>query len=111
MTHDLAKTPMIAVRFSARAVDICADKMDGAVLVIGNAPTALFRLLELARARILRPGLVIALPVGFVGATEAKAELLRDSAELDYITLSGRRGGSAMAVACANGLLALAMQP
>jgi len=80
------------------------------IFVIGNAPTALFELLRLVRQEGLRPDLVIGLPVGFVGAEESKAELLREAAGLaiPYITNRGRKGGSNVAAAVVNALLKLA---
>lgn len=83
-----------------------AAKIDGQIVAIGNAPTALFEILGLAREGICRPALVIGVPVGFVGAAESK-ELLVQS-DLDYITLPGTRGGSPVAAAIVNALLHLA---
>lgn len=80
--------------------------LDGAVAVIGNAPTALFELLRLARDEGIRPALVIGVPVGFVGAAESKEELAGSG--LDAITLPGNRGGSNVAVAIANALMKMA---
>lgn len=81
--------------------------MAGAVVVIGNAPTALFRLLEMLEQDAPRPALVIGLPVGFVGAAESKAALWRKQSALgiECITLLGRRGGSALAAAAFNALV------
>ncbi|MFO0993002.1 MAG: precorrin-8X methylmutase [Hyphomicrobiales bacterium] len=90
---------------SAAAVDLWMPHLHGAVVVIGNAPTALFALLEHLDAGAPRPAAIIALPVGFVGAAEAKEELLRDPRGIPYLTLPGRRGGSAMAAAALNALL------
>jgi precorrin-8X/cobalt-precorrin-8 methylmutase len=87
---------------SAMAVDKWAPLLDGAVIAIGNAPTALFRLLELMQQGAPRPALVLGFPVGFVGAVESK-EALRQSG-LPFITLRGRKGGSAMAAAAVNAL-------
>ena len=81
------------------------DSLAGAVVAIGNAPTALFRLLEEIDSGAARPALILAFPVGFVGAAEAKDELLRDPRGVAYVTLPGRRGGSAMAAAAVNALL------
>lgn len=83
-----------------------AGGLDGAVLAIGNAPTALFECLRLAKEAGVRPALVIGVPVGFVGAAESKQELLESG--LPFITLPGNRGGSSIAVAIANALLRLA---
>lgn len=81
--------------------------LDGAVVAVGNAPTALFELLALAEAGIARPALVVGVPVGFVGALESKEALRRSS--LTHITNLGERGGSPIAAALVNGLLALAL--
>ena len=78
--------------------------LDGAVVAIGNAPTALFRLWRCSTpARRGRP-LILALPVGFVGAAESKADSLNDPRGVPFVTLKGRRGGSAMAAAAVNAL-------
>ncbi|MCY4543453.1 MAG: precorrin-8X methylmutase [Rhodobacteraceae bacterium] len=92
---------------SAAAVELWQDMLDGAVAVIGNAPTALFRLLEIMDETGIRPALIIGFPVGFVGAMESKAELERDPRGAEYITLRGRRGGSGMAAAAVNALCRL----
>lgn len=89
---------------SAAAVALWGDKLAGAVVVIGNAPTALFALLEALDAGAPRPAAILGFPVGFVGAAESKAELDRDSRGVPYATLLGRRGGSAMASAALNAL-------
>jgi precorrin-8X/cobalt-precorrin-8 methylmutase len=78
--------------------------LSGAVVVIGNAPTALFRLLELLDAGAPRPALIVGVPVGFVGAAESKAELAANSRGAPFLTLHGRRGGSAIAAAAVNAL-------
>lgn len=92
---------------SAAAMDALAERLDGAVVVIGNAPTALFRLLELAHAGTVLPAAIIGMPVGFVGAAESKAQLAESAAELKlaFATVHGRMGGSAMAAAALNALL------
>jgi precorrin-8X/cobalt-precorrin-8 methylmutase len=90
---------------SAAAVDLWLPHLAGSLVVIGNAPTALFALLEHLDAGAPRPAAIIALPVGFVGASEAKEELLRNPRGMPYLTLPGRRGGSAMAVAAVNALI------
>jgi precorrin-8X/cobalt-precorrin-8 methylmutase len=90
---------------SAAAVDLWLPYLHNAIVAIGNAPTALFALLEHIDAGAPRPAAIIALPVGFVGAAESKEELLRDSRGVPYLTLPGRRGGSAMAAAALNALL------
>ncbi len=94
----------IANTRSAAAVELWADHLDGAVVAIGNAPTALFHLLELLDAGAPRPALILGFPVGFVGAAESKAELARDPRGAAFVTLRGRRGGSAMASAAVNAL-------
>jgi precorrin-8X/cobalt-precorrin-8 methylmutase len=87
---------------SAAAMELWGELLDGAVVAIGNAPTALFHLFELIAAGAPRPAAVIGLPVGFVGAAESKAALMQT--DLPFLTLPGRRGGSAMAVAAVNAL-------
>ena len=82
------------------AADLWGGMLEEAVVAIGNAPTALYRVLE--KAQDVRPALVIGMPVGFVGAAEAKSALAESG--LDYITVHGRRGGSAMAAAAVNAL-------
>jgi precorrin-8X/cobalt-precorrin-8 methylmutase len=89
---------------SAAAVELWRDKLQGAIVVIGNAPTALFHLLEMLDADATKPAGIIATPVGFVGAEEAKAELDLDIHGVPFITLLGRRGGSAMASAALNAI-------
>jgi precorrin-8X/cobalt-precorrin-8 methylmutase len=87
---------------SAAALDLWGADLDGALVAIGNAPTALFHLFELLDAGAPRPAAVIGLPVGFVGAAESKAALADYG--LPFLTLPGRRGGSAMTVAAVNAL-------
>ena len=98
--------PQLAQRIantrSAAALELWRPHLEGALIAIGNAPTALFRLLELLDEGWPRPSAVIGLPVGFVGAAESK-EALR-GAGLPYLTLPGRKGGSAMAAAAVNAL-------
>jgi precorrin-8X/cobalt-precorrin-8 methylmutase len=89
---------------SAAAVDLWQPHLAGAVVAIGNAPTALFRLLELLDAGAPKPALIIGIPVGFVGAAESKAALAEDSRGVPFVTVRGRRGGSAMASAAVNAL-------
>ncbi len=91
---------------SAAAVDRWQPHMGGAVVVIGNAPTALFRLLELIADGAPKPAVVLGFPVGFVGAAESKEALAENKLGLEFITLRGRRGGSAMASAAVNALAA-----
>jgi precorrin-8X/cobalt-precorrin-8 methylmutase len=91
---------------SAAAVDLWGKRLDGAVVAIGNAPTALFRLLEVTTGQIdtggPRPAAVIGIPVGFVGAAESKRALAASG--LEYLVVHGRRGGSAMTVAAVNAI-------
>jgi precorrin-8X/cobalt-precorrin-8 methylmutase len=89
---------------SAAALDLWLNDLAGAVVAIGNAPTALFRLLEILDAGAPKPALILGFPVGFVGAAESKAELAANSRGVPFITLHGRRGGSAMATAAVNAL-------
>jgi precorrin-8X/cobalt-precorrin-8 methylmutase len=91
---------------SAAAVDLWRPHLAGAVVVIGNAPTALFALIDLIDAGGPRPAAIIAFPVGFVGAVESKAELAANPRAIPIATLKGRRGGSAMAAACFNAIFA-----
>lgn len=87
---------------SAAAVELWGDRLAGAVVAIGVAPTALFRLLELVAAGAPPPALIIGMPVGFVGAAESKEALIASG--LPHIVVRGRRGGSAMAAAAVNAL-------
>lgn len=89
---------------SAAAVELWQDLLDGAVVAIGNAPTALFHLLEGLAVGWPRPALILGFPVGFVGAAEAKEALIADAGGIPYVTLRGRRGGSAIAAAAVNAL-------
>lgn len=91
---------------SAAAVDFWRDRLDGAIAVIGNAPTALFRLLEIVLDGGPRPAAILALPVGFVGAAESKQALIDLKLDIPFVTVLGRRGGSAMASAAVNGIVA-----
>jgi precorrin-8X/cobalt-precorrin-8 methylmutase len=88
---------------SAAALELWRDRLHGGVVAIGNAPTALFRLLEILDEGDIRPAAIIGMPVGFVGAAEAKEALAADG-RVPFITLQGRRGGSAMTVAAINAL-------
>ncbi|RVU36105.1 precorrin-8X methylmutase [Hwanghaeella grinnelliae] len=89
---------------SAAAIELWKDDLDGAVVAIGNAPTALFHLLERLHDGWPRPAAILAFPVGFVGAAESKDALMRADLGIPYITLPGRDGGSALAAAAVNGL-------
>lgn len=89
---------------SAAQVDLWDDSLAGAVVAIGNAPTALFRLLERLDAGAPKPALILGFPVGFVGAAESKDALIADSRGVPFIAVRGRRGGSAMASAAVNAI-------
>ncbi len=89
---------------SAAALELWRPRLAGAVVAIGNAPTALFRLLELLDQNVDKPALILGFPVGFVGAAESKIELAINSRGVPFITLHGRRGGSAIAAAAVNAL-------
>jgi len=88
---------------SAAALELWRDRLEGSVVVIGNAPTALFRLLEMLADGAGTPAAIIGVPVGFVGAVESKQELVQ-RAPAPYLVVHGRRGGSAMAVAALNAI-------
>jgi precorrin-8X/cobalt-precorrin-8 methylmutase len=89
---------------SAAALELWAERLAGAVVAIGNAPTALFRLLELLAAGAPRPAAIVGVPVGFVGAAEAKSALIQEPHGVPYLVVRGRIGGSAMAAAAVNAL-------
>jgi precorrin-8X/cobalt-precorrin-8 methylmutase len=90
---------------SAAALELWRERLDGALVVVGNAPTALFRLLELIEEEdVARPAAVIGVPVGFVGAAESKVALAANTLGLEYLVVHGRRGGSAIAAAAVNAL-------
>jgi precorrin-8X/cobalt-precorrin-8 methylmutase len=90
---------------SAAALELWRERLGGALVVVGNAPTALFRLLELIENEdVARPAAVIGVPVGFVGAAESKVALASNTAGLEYLVVHGRRGGSAIAAAAVNAL-------
>ena len=91
---------------SAAGMELACEQLGGAVVAIGNAPTALFRLLELIARGAPRPALILGFPVGFVGAAEAKQALAESDHGVPFVTLAGRRGGSAMAAAAVNALFA-----
>ncbi|MQY04735.1 precorrin-8X methylmutase [Actinomadura macrotermitis] len=105
-TLDDPRVPELAAKIgntrSAAALDLWGDRLDGAVVAIGNAPTALFRLLELVAQGAPRPAAVLGIPVGFIGAAESKVALA--GSDLPYLVVHGRRGGSAMAVAAINAI-------
>lgn len=98
--------PMLAATIgntrSAAALDLWGDRLDGAVVAIGNAPTALFRLLEMIEAGAPRPAAVLGIPVGFIGAAESKDALA--ASDLEFLVVRGRRGGSAITAAAVNAL-------
>ena len=89
---------------SAAGVDLWADQLGGAVVAIGNAPTALFRLLELIDDGAPVPAAVLGGPVGFVGSAQSKQELIERPRGMDFLVVTGRRGGSAMAAAAVNAI-------
>jgi precorrin-8X/cobalt-precorrin-8 methylmutase len=88
------------------AVEAAVDDMEGGIYVVGNAPTALLRLLELIREKQAKPALVIGFPVGFVNAAESKEELLKS--DIPFITNAGRKGGSNIAASVVNALIIMA---
>ncbi|HTS93302.1 MAG TPA: precorrin-8X methylmutase [Stellaceae bacterium] len=94
----------LATTRSAAAAELWRPSLEGAIVAIGNAPTALFHLLEMIAAGAPKPALVLGFPVGFVGAAEAKQALAENPFGLAYVTLAGRRGGSALAAAAVNAL-------
>ena len=89
---------------TAAALELWRERIDGALAVVGNAPTALFRLLEMIEQGAARPAAVIGVPVGFIGALESKVALVEHPAALEHVVVHGRRGGSAIAVAAVNAL-------
>lgn len=89
---------------SAAAVELWQERLGGAVVAIGNAPTALFRLLEILAAGAPRPAAIVGIPVGFVGAAESKEALMRNPHGIPWLTVRGRMGGSAMTAAAVNAL-------
>jgi precorrin-8X/cobalt-precorrin-8 methylmutase len=106
-TLDAPQVPALAARLgttrTAAAMELWRDRLGGAVVAIGNAPTALFRLLELLDDGAPPPACIIGMPVGFVGAAESKAALIAD-ARIPYLCIRGRKGGSAMTAATINAL-------
>lgn len=89
---------------SAAALELWRDRMEGAVVAVGNAPTALFRLLEMIEEGAPRPAAVIGVPVGFIGAVESKEALAEHASGLEHLIVRGRRGGSAIAAAALNAI-------
>ena len=100
------RTPALAAGLettrTAAAIELWRDRLDGAVVAIGNAPTALFHLLEMVAAGGPRPAAVLGIPVGFIGAAESKDALA--ASDLDFLVVRGRRGGSAMTAAAVNAI-------
>lgn len=99
-TPELAKT--IGNTRSAAALELLQDRFEGAVIAIGNAPTALFHLIDLINAGAPRPAAVLGIPVGFIGAQESKEALA--ATDLEHLVVHGRRGGSAMTAAAINAI-------
>ncbi|MEV6318083.1 precorrin-8X methylmutase [Streptomyces sp. NPDC051776] len=89
---------------TAAALELWRERMEGAVVAVGNAPTALFRLLEMIEEGAPRPAAVIGVPVGFVGAVESKDALAAHPSRLEHLVVRGRRGGSALAAAALNAI-------
>ena len=110
-TLDAPGVPALAAALNttrtAAAMELWREKLGGAVVAIGNAPTALFRLLELLDEGVAKPACVIGMPVGFVGAAESKEALMADG-RVPYLVVSGRKGGSAMTAAAINALASAA---
>ena len=106
-TLDDPRVPALAARIgntrSAAAMELWRERLEGSLVVVGNAPTALFRLIEMLNEGAPRPAAVIGIPVGFIGAAESKQALARDG-RVPHLVVHGRRGGSAMAAAAVNAL-------
>jgi precorrin-8X/cobalt-precorrin-8 methylmutase len=100
------RTPALAAQLgttrTAAALELWGDRLDGAVVAIGNAPTALFHLLEMVAAGAPRPAAVLGIPVGFIGAAESKEALA--ASDLEFLVVRGRRGGSAITAAAVNAI-------
>ena len=100
------RTPALAADLgttrTAAALELWRDRLDGAVVAIGNAPTALFHLLEMVAAGAPRPAAVVGIPVGFIGAVESKDALA--ASDLEHLVVRGRRGGSAITAAAVNAI-------
>ena len=100
------RTPDLAARLgttrTAAALELWGDRLEGAVVAIGNAPTALFHLLEMVAAGAPRPAAVLGIPVGFIGAAESKEALA--ASDLEFLVVRGRRGGSAITAAAVNAI-------
>ena len=106
-TLDCASVPSLAQKLgttrSAAALELWRDRLDGAIAAIGNAPTALFHLLDMLDNTSARPACIVGMPVGFVGAAESKEALIANG-RVPFITLKGRKGGSAIAAAALNAI-------
>lgn len=89
---------------TAAALELWGDRLDGAVVAIGNAPTALFHLLEMLAAGAPKPAAIVGGPVGFIGAAESKEDLIASNLGLEYLVVRGRRGGSAITAAAVNAI-------
>lgn len=89
---------------TAAALELWGNRLDGAVVAIGNAPTALFRLMELLAAGAPRPAAIVGGPVGFIGAAESKEDLIAADTGVEYLVVRGRRGGSAITAAAVNAI-------
>jgi precorrin-8X/cobalt-precorrin-8 methylmutase len=99
-----ARAAELATTRTAAAIELWQERLAGSLVVVGNAPTALFRLLELLADGAPRPAAVLGVPVGFVGAAESKDALAAGADGVDYLIVRGRRGGSAIAAAAVNAL-------
>ncbi|HDM75314.1 MAG TPA: precorrin-8X methylmutase [Deltaproteobacteria bacterium] len=102
-----ARARKLGITRAAAAVDLVSDRINGSIYVIGNAPTALMRLLNLIEEDKCHPALVVGMPVGFVNAAESKERLIEQD-KVPYITIKGRKGGSAIAASVINALAGLA---
>lgn len=102
------RVPHLAARLettrSAAAMELWRDHLEGSVVAIGNAPTSLFRLLEMIEAGAPKPAAVLGVPVGFIGAVESKEALAANDFGLEYLVVRGRRGGSAITAAAVNAI-------
>ena len=102
------RVPELAKRMdttrTAAALELWGDKLDGAVVAIGNAPTALFHLMEMLAAGAPKPAAIVGGPVGFIGAAESKEDLIAADLGVEYLVVRGRRGGSPITVAAVNAI-------